>query len=111
MLSRDSQDRGIRIQRPGKDRGTGGNAQKPEQDDPGQSQGLIAIDGLLPRRQDGPVVTGVRVDGIEQDVEVDDLHLRSRIFLAISSSSSTAASASALSSFILGAPIAWVCSR
>ena len=49
--------------------------------------------------------TRVFVDGVEEDVQVDELHFRPSTFLTISSSTSAAARASALSSLILGRPM------
>lgn len=103
--------RRIRIQRSRKDVGVGRDTHKSEQHDSGQAHGLVTIEGLLPPSEDRRVVNGIFIDDIEEDVEVDELHLRSFIFLTISSSSSAAASASALSSLTLGTPMAWVCSR
>lgn len=103
--------RSVRRQRARKNIGVGGDAKKTKEDDPGQPEWLVVIQGLFPPCQDSSMMSGILVDDVEEDVEIDELHLRSIIFLMISLSSKAAASDSALSSATVGTPMGYVCSR
>jgi len=88
----------------------GRDAQETEKNDPGQAKGSSSS-GQFPPREDPSMMNGILIDDVEEDVEVDELHLRSIIFLMISLSSNAAASDSALSSATVGTPMRKVCSR
>src|SRR5207253_5831474 len=89
----------------------GGEPQEAEQDDPGQADGLLVVHRRFPPRAHALVWRCVRVHRVEQDIQVDNFHLRSASSRTISSSSSAAARASALSSETRGAPRASARSR
>lgn len=105
--------RGRRVGREGswKYPGIGGESQESEQHDPGKADGVLVVHSLFPPTANPTVLRRVRVHGAEQDIQIDDPHLRSASSRVISSSSSAAASASALSSATRGAPREWTCSR
>src|SRR5258708_37869757 len=87
----------VDTQRLGKHFGIGCQAQEAKQRQPAQADRLLAGKGLFPPLTDCVMMMRVLVDGVEQNVEVDDLHLRAASLLITCSSSRAAASARARS--------------
>jgi hypothetical protein len=58
----------------------GREAEKAEQDDPGDPHRLFAVDRVLPPGADNLVVRRIPVDRVEENVQIDELRLRSAIF-------------------------------
>src|SRR5687768_583300 len=91
--------------------GIGGKPQEPEKHHPWEADGVLVVHGFFQPATHKVVLWRIRIHSVEENVQIDDSHLRNASSRTISSSSRAAASASALSSATRGTPIEWTCSR
>ena len=91
--------------------GVRAQAQEPGDDGPGETDRLIAVERGFPPRARLDVMRGRRVDGVEDDVQIDERHLRCSSLRSVSASSSCAASARARSRLTRGSPRSATSSR
>jgi hypothetical protein len=99
----DERHRPLGRQRLLEDPGTRGEAQEREDHDPGEADRRRSGERALQPSARGAVMGRIGVDGVDQDVGVDEYHLRISSLRAIASSSSASASRNALSRSTPGA--------
>ena len=68
-----------------------------EKDDPAQPNGVFLVERSFPPRTNGCVMRSIPVDGVDQQIGIQQDHLRSASFRASSASSSSSESCRALS--------------